>query len=88
MRSLRGRLFAATLGALAVTLVLTIGIGAVLIRRQVDRSQAAALARRADDVAYQRRHSVSYVNENTLTGRTRTIVAPPASSQMRRGEPT
>ena len=41
MRSLRGRLFAATLGALAVTLVLTIGIGAVLIRRQVDRSQAA-----------------------------------------------
>jgi len=74
--SLRGRLFAATLGALAVTLVLTIGVGAVLIRRQVDRSQAAALARRADDLAYQRRHSVSYVNENTLTGRTRTIVAP------------
>ena len=76
MRSLRARLFAATLGALAVTLVLTIGIGAVLIRRQVDRSQAAALARRADDLAYQRRHSVSYVNENTLTGKTRTIVAP------------
>jgi two-component system sensor histidine kinase BaeS len=73
---LRGRLFAATLGALAVTLVLTIGIGAVLIRRQVDRSQAAALARRADDLAYQRRHSVSYVNENALTGKTRTIVAP------------
>jgi len=76
IRSLRGRLFAATLGALAVTLVLTIGIGAVLTRRQVDRSQAAALARRADDLAYQRRHSVSYVNENILTGRTRTIVAP------------
>jgi two-component system sensor histidine kinase BaeS len=76
IRSLRGRLFAATLGALAVTLVLTIGIGAVLTRRQVDRSQAAALARRADDLAYQRRHSVSYVNENVLTGRTRTIVAP------------
>src|SRR5262249_20640171 len=76
IRSLRGRLFAATLGALAVTLVLTIGIGAVLTRRQVDRTQAAALARRADDLAYQRRHSVSYVNENILTGRTRTIVAP------------
>jgi two-component system OmpR family sensor kinase len=74
--SLRGRLFAATLGALAVTLVLTIGIGAVLTRRQVDRSQAAALARRADDLAFQRRHSVSYVNENTLAGKTRTIVAP------------
>src|SRR5262249_30065098 len=76
IRSLHGRLFAATLGALAVTLVLRIGIGAVLTRRQVDRTQAAALARRADDLAYQRRHSVSYVNENTLTGRTRTIVAP------------
>jgi two-component system, OmpR family, sensor kinase len=76
IRSLRGRLFAATLGALAVTLVLTIGIGAVLTRRQVDRSQAAALARRADDLAYQRRQSVSYVNENTLAGRTRTIIAP------------
>ena len=76
IRGLRGRLFAATLGALAVTLVLTIGIGAVLTRRQVDRSQAAALARRADDLAYQRRHSVSYVNQNVLTGRTRTIVAP------------
>jgi two-component system sensor histidine kinase BaeS len=58
--------------------VLTIGIGAVLTRRQVDRTQAAALARRADDVAYQRRHSVSYVNENILTGKTRTIVAPRA----------
>jgi len=76
VRSLRGRLFAATLGALAVTLVLTIGIGAVLTRRQVDRSQAAALARRADDLAYQRRHAVSYVNENRLNGRTREIVAP------------
>jgi two-component system, OmpR family, sensor kinase len=77
--SLRGRLFAATLGALAVTLVLTVGIGAVLTRRQVDRSQAAALARRADDLAFQRRHSVSYVNENTVAGKTRTIVAPRAS---------
>jgi two-component system sensor histidine kinase BaeS len=48
----------------------------VLTRRQVDRSQAAALARRADDIAYQRRRSVSYVNENVLTGTTRTIVAP------------
>jgi two-component system sensor histidine kinase BaeS len=59
-----------------VTLVLTIGIGAVLTRRQVDHSQAAALARRADDIAFQRRTSVSYVNQNTLSGSTRTIVAP------------
>jgi two-component system sensor histidine kinase BaeS len=76
--SLRARLFAATLGALTVTLVLTIGIGAVLTRRQVDRSQAATLARRADDIAYQRRQSVSYVNENEQTGKTRTIIAPRA----------
>jgi two-component system sensor histidine kinase BaeS len=76
VRGVRGRLFAATLGALAVTLALTIGIGAVLTRRQVDRSQAAALARRADDIAVQRRHSVSYVNQNTLSGKTRIIVAP------------
>jgi signal transduction histidine kinase len=74
--SLRGRLFAATLGALAATLALTIGIGAVLTRRQVDRTQAAALARRADDLAYQRRQSVSYVNENREVGTTREIVAP------------
>ena len=49
--SLRGRLFAAMLAALALTLALTIAIGAVLTRRQVDRSQAAALARQADDLA-------------------------------------
>jgi two-component system sensor histidine kinase BaeS len=59
-----------------VTLALTIGIGAVLTRRQVDRSEAASLARRADEIALQRRTSVSYVNQNVLTGRTREIVAP------------
>jgi two-component system sensor histidine kinase BaeS len=59
-----------------VTLVLTIGIGAVLTRRQVDHTQAASLARRADDIAFQRRQSVSYVNQNTVSGSTRTIVSP------------
>ena len=49
MKSLRARLFAATLAALAITLALTIAIGAMLTRRQVDRSQAATLARLADD---------------------------------------
>ena len=78
MKSLRGRLFAATLGALAVTLALTVGIGAVLTRRQVDRSQAAALARRADDTRVSSAGIGSYVNENVLTGRSRTIVAPRA----------
>jgi len=33
MKSLRARLFAATLAALALTLALTIGIGAILTRR-------------------------------------------------------
>jgi len=74
MKSLRSRLFAATLGALAVTLALTIGIGAVLTRRQVDRVQVADVARRADDGALQRRTSVSYRNSNLLTGNVRTII--------------
>jgi two-component system sensor histidine kinase BaeS len=64
MRSLRVRIFAATLAALALTLVLTIAIGAVLTRRQVDRSQAFAVARRADDLAAQRRQDVTYIREN------------------------
>ena len=68
MNSLRARLFAATLAALALTLALTIAIGAVLTRRQVDKSQVTALARRADDLALQRRANVSYVNQNTLSG--------------------
>ena len=50
MRSLRARLFAATLAALAADARLTIAIGAVLTRRQVDKSQATSLARRADDL--------------------------------------
>jgi two-component system OmpR family sensor kinase len=60
LRSLRGRLFAATLAALAITLALTIAIGAVLTRREVDQSQAATLARIADDRAVDRREHVSY----------------------------
>ena len=78
MNSLRARLFAATLAALALTLALTIGIGAVLTRRQVDRSQVSALARRADDLAQQRRANVSYVNQNTLSGSVRILVEPRA----------
>ena len=76
MRSLRGRLFAATLAALALTLALTIGIGAVLTRRQVDRSQAANLARRADDLAQQRRQHVTFIRENNVSGSVRIIAQP------------
>ena len=61
MTSLRARLFAATLAALALTLALTIAIGAVLTRRQVDRSQASAVARQADDLAAHGAQQVSYV---------------------------
>ncbi len=74
--TLRGRLFAATLAALALTLALTIGIGAVLTKRQVDRTQVSALARRADDLALERRTSVSYVNSDTVSGQVRVIVSP------------
>ncbi|HEY6961943.1 MAG TPA: HAMP domain-containing sensor histidine kinase [Gaiellaceae bacterium] len=76
MRSLRARLFASTLAALALTLALTLAIGAVLTRRQVDRTQAAALARRADDLAQQRRQSVSYKTQDTRSGKVRIIVQP------------
>jgi len=62
MRSLRGRLFAATLAALAITLGLTLAIGGILTRRQVDRTQAATIARLADDRAHDRRQHVSYRN--------------------------
>ncbi len=66
MKTLRGRLVAATLSALALTLMLTIAIGAVLTRQQVDQTQVSALARQADGIAIARRESVSYVNGTQL----------------------
>lgn len=74
MKTLRGRLFAATLAALALTLMLTIAIGAVLTRQQVEQAQVRALARQADSLAASRQQSVSYVNSNTLEAGIRTIV--------------
>lgn len=79
MKSLRGRLFAATLAALAVTLALTVAIGGVLTRRQVDHSQASLVARVADDVQEQRSQHVSYVRENILSRGVRTMIEPRAS---------
>jgi two-component system, OmpR family, sensor kinase len=76
MRSLRARLFAATLAALALTLALTIAIGALLTRRQVDRTQAANLARQADDLQQQRQQHVSYVTRNDVTGGVRVMIQP------------
>ena len=78
MRSLRGRLFLATLAALGLTLALTITIGAVLTRRQVDRTQAAALARRADDLAAARRQSVTYINQDYTSGQVHVMIEPRA----------
>jgi two-component system sensor histidine kinase BaeS len=74
VKTLRGRLFAATLAALALTLALTIAIGAVLTRQQVEQGQVRALARQADSLAASRRQSVSYVNSNTLEAGIRTII--------------
>jgi len=68
VKSLRARLFTATLAALALTIALTLAIGAVLTRRQVDRSQAANLARRADDLAQQRREHVNYIRDRRVSG--------------------
>ena len=76
MRSLRARLFASTLAALALTLALTIGIGAALTRRQVDRSQVSALARRADDLAIDRRRNVTYRRGTTPSGAVLIMVQP------------
>jgi len=60
-----------------VTLVLTIGIGAVLTRRQVDKSQAAALRYQADEISLQRHQSVNYITANQMiSGKTREIVQP------------
>jgi signal transduction histidine kinase len=76
MNSLRARLFAATLVALALTLALTIAIGAVLTRRQVDRSQAVSIARRADDLAQDRRQNVNYKRQNRVVGGVRIMIEP------------
>jgi two-component system sensor histidine kinase BaeS len=76
VKSLRARLFAATLAALALTLALTIAIGAVLTRRQVDRSQATNVARRADDIAQQRRQHVNYVRDDRVSGSVRILIQP------------
>ena len=59
------RLFAATLAALALTLALTIAIGAVLTRRQVDKSQATRWRAAPTTSQLQRRRSVSYINQDT-----------------------
>jgi two-component system sensor histidine kinase BaeS len=76
MNSLRARLFVSTLAALALTLALTIAIGAVLTRRQVDRSQAASIARRADDLAQERRQNVNYRRQNRVVGGVRIMIEP------------
>ena len=74
MKTLRGRLFAATLAALGLTLALTIGIGAILTRQQVDKVQASGLARQADTAAKTRRQAVSYINNTLVSGGITTIV--------------
>jgi two-component system OmpR family sensor kinase len=76
VNSLRARLFVSTLAALAVTLALTIAISAVLTRRQVDRTQAASIARRADDLAQQRRQDVNYKRQNDVVGGVRRMIEP------------
>ena len=79
MRTLSGQLFASTLVALAATLTLTIAIGAILTRQQVDHTQVAALQRQADNAALARRQSVSYDNSNRQVAGVRTIVEPRAT---------
>jgi signal transduction histidine kinase len=49
--SLRGRLFAATLAAVLASVALSLGVGAVLVRRSVEQSVLANLGRQADLIA-------------------------------------
>lgn len=72
--TLRGRLFAALLGVVALTLVLTLALGALLTRQQVDRNQATSLARRADDLATRERQRPSYVVESYDLGAARVLL--------------
>jgi two-component system sensor histidine kinase BaeS len=72
--TLRGRLFAAILSAVALTLILTVAVATFLTKNQVDKVQASALARQANNVAASRRESVSYVNSNRVESGVRTIV--------------
>ena len=76
MRSLRVRLFVAMLSALAMTLAVSISVGALLTRRQVDEGQSSALARRADDIAQQRRQRVSYIREDQQSGAVHILIQP------------
>ena len=69
--SLRGRLFVALMAALALTLLLTIAIGAILTRQQVDRSQASALARQADSRRGSARPSPDYGSRATCRAASR-----------------
>jgi signal transduction histidine kinase len=74
LTSLRARLFVATLAALGFTLVLTITIDAVLTRRQVEKSQQTILSLRANDLARERRASVSYVKVDQMLGQVHELV--------------
>ena len=73
----------ALLAALALTLLLTIAIGAILTRQQVDRSQASALARQADSAAAARRAS-----QPTIGSRTSCRAASRRSSVSGRASPS
>ena len=59
---------------LALTLTLTIVIGGVLVRRQVNRSQVTALSSQADAFAKLRRTSVNYTVGTSDAAGVRTIV--------------
>jgi len=76
MNSLRARLFAADARSACPDLALTIGIGAVLTRRQVDKTQVSELAQRADDFAQTRRAERQLREPGPACRRLRVVVAP------------
>jgi two-component system OmpR family sensor kinase len=55
MRSLRGRLFLGSAGAVLVSIIVTVGVGALLVRRSAEQEARRSLAREADLLAAQER---------------------------------
>jgi two-component system sensor histidine kinase BaeS len=74
VRTLRGRLFVAVLGAVLASVALTVTIGALLAHRTATQNAAEALERRADLLAAQEGARPSYIEEDYEVGEVRVIV--------------
>jgi two-component system sensor histidine kinase BaeS len=74
VNTLRRRLFAAVLGAVVVSVGLTVFVGAFLAHRTATRENEETVARRADLLAAQEGQRPSYIEEDYEVGEVRVIV--------------